>query len=273
MPKISVITICYNDVVGLKKTSDSVLQQTFSDFEYIIIDGGSTDGSQDLVKELASRCAFACSERDGGIYNAQNKGWQKAQGEYCLFLNAGDYFANDIVLEAFAEQHMQADIVYGDLLVDNGKDSFYRLGQPYPFTFDDLIYSTVFHPAAFIKRVLLEERGGYDESFKIVADYDFFVEMMLVKKCTTAYHPIPVAIFNTEGVGSDPANKKIHNEERRRAQLKYFSLEEIESAETRVKSRKHLSLRIQESVSDIPVVRELTNFGLLMYNRIRKSGK
>lgn len=273
MTKLSVITICYNDKAGLQKTSDSVLQQSFTDFEYIVIDGGSTDGSAELVKQLAPRCSFSVSERDNGIYDAQNKGWKHAKGEYCLFLNSGDYLVNDIVLEAFVKQDMQADIVYGDILVDNGKDALYRLGQPQHFTFDDMIYSTLFHPAAFIKRELLEERGGYDLSLRIVADYDFFLEELLVKKCSTAYHPIPVTIFNTKGVGSDPANKKQHDAERRKSQLKYFSLTEIEAAEVRVRKRKHLSLRVKESVSGIPVVREMTNFGLLMYNRIRKSGK
>jgi glycosyltransferase involved in cell wall biosynthesis len=270
MPKLSIITICYNDLEGLKKTVDSVKSQDFKNFEYIIVDGGSVDGSSDYIKANSPLFTKWVSEKDNGIYDAQNKGWRMASGEYCLFLNAGDYLTDNRVLSAVFANANQAEIIYGDILVDNGSDPLYRLGQHDPFTFEDLIYTTLFHPAAFIKRNLLEGRNGYDESFRIVADYDFFLEMILVKKCTTQYIPTPVTVFNTAGVGSDPANKKKHDEERRRSQLKYFTLEKIERAEAEVDKRKPRSVKIKESVSDIPIVRELTNFGLLMYNRLRK---
>lgn len=273
MPKLSVITICYNDKTGLEKTMRSVFAQEFSDYEYIVIDGGSTDGSADFIRENAERLSFWVSEKDNGIYHAQNKGWQNSKGEYCLFLNAGDYLVNDKTLSDFCSTELKAEIVYGDLMVDNGKDAHYRLGQPFPFSFEDFIYTTLFHPAAFIKRTLLEERKGYDESFRIVADYDFFMEMILVKKVSTEYRSIPVSVFNTSGIGSDPANKIKHDEERRRSQIRYFSIEKIEEAERNVQKRKPRTVRIQESVSGIPIVRELTNFGLLMYNRIRKAGR
>lgn len=271
MPKLSVITICYNDLAGLKKTMASVKAQDFSDFEYIVVDGASTDGSAEFIHQNASLFAKWVSEMDSGIYDAQNKGWRMSSGDYCLFLNSGDYLADDRVLSVVFANANLSDIIYGDILVDNGNDPLYRLGQHDPFTFEDMIYTTLFHPAAFIKRKLLEERNGYDESFRIVADYDFFLEMLLVKKCTTQYIPTPVAVFNTAGIGSDPANKAKHDEERRRSQLKYFPLEKIETAEAEVQKRKPRSVRIKESVSGIPVVRELTNFGLLMYNRLRKS--
>lgn len=273
MPKLSIITICYNDKVGLKKTADSVLRQTYSDYEYILIDGGSTDGSAELVQQLSPLCSYTVSEKDSGIYNAQNKGWKAAKGEYCLFLNSGDFLADENVLREVFSKPISADIIYGDILVDNGSDPLYRLGQPDPFTFEDIIYTTLFHPAAFIRRSLLVERNGYDEAFRIVADYDFFLEELLVKKCSTTYVPVAIAVFNTGGVGSDPANKNLHDVERRRAQLKYFSLEKIEETEQLVRKRKPRSERLKESVSGIPVLRELTNFGLVMYNRIRKQGR
>lgn len=273
MPKFSVITICYNDKAGLLKTAESVLQQTFADYEYIIIDGGSIDGSEELVKQLAPRCAYAVSEKDNGIYDAQNKGWRAAKGEYCLFLNSGDYLANESVLSDVFSASSGADIIYGDILVDNGKDPLYRLGQHDPFTFEDLIYTTVFHPAALIRTKLLRDRNGYDESLRIVADYDFFLEMIAVKKCSTQYIPVVISVFNTAGIGSDPANRQKHDEERRRAQLKYFSAEKVDAAEREVRKRKPRSERIKDSVSGIPVVRELTNFGLQMYNRIRKTSR
>jgi glycosyltransferase involved in cell wall biosynthesis len=270
MPKVSVITICYNDLEGLKKTVASVKGQDFADYEYILIDGLSTDGTNDFIKDNEALFTQIVSEKDTGIYNAQNKGWRLATGEYCLFLNSGDYLADNKVLTTVFANANPSDIIYGDIRVDNAKDPLYRLGQHDPFTFEDMIYTTLFHPAAFIKRKLLEDRNGYDESFRIVADYDFFLEMICVKHCTTQYIPTPVTVFNTAGIGSDPANKEKHDAERRRAQLKYFPVEKIEAAEALVRKRKPRSERIKESVSGIPVVRELTNFGLLMYNRLRK---
>lgn len=270
MPKLSVITICYNDKAGLKKTSESVLMQTYRDFEYIVIDGGSIDGSADLVKELAPHCSVAVSEADKGIYNAQNKGWRKAGGEYCLFLNSGDFLVDADVLSTIFSKADDVDIIYGDILVDDGEHPYYRLGQHNPFTFEDMIYTTLFHPAAFIRKTLLEERGGYDESFRIVADYDFFLEALMVRQCSTQYVEHPVTVFNTAGVGSDPANKVKHDAERRRSQLKYFPLDKVEAAERAVQKRKPRSVRMKDAVSGIPVIRELTNFGLLMYNRLRR---
>ncbi|MBN2836753.1 MAG: glycosyltransferase, partial [Candidatus Delongbacteria bacterium] len=96
--KLSVITINRNDVLGLQNTTDSVLSQTSFDFEYIIIDGASTDGSKELIERLAindKRLTYWCSELDSGIYHAMNKGITQAKGEYLLFLNSGDYFCDE----------------------------------------------------------------------------------------------------------------------------------------------------------------------------------
>ena len=271
MPKLSIITICFNDLEGLKKTVESVRAQDFGDMEYIVVDGGSTDGSAEFIRDNAGSFTKWISEKDKGIYDAQNKGWKMASGEYCLFLNSGDFLADKSVLSSVFSVAKGSDIVYGDLIVDNGHDPYYKLGQPNPVTFEDMIYSTMFHPAAFIKRSLLSERNGYDESFRIVADYDFFLEMICVKKVSTQYIATPIAVFNTAGVGSDPANQAKHKEERRRSQLKYFSESAIAAAEKSVQSRKPRTLRISESVSGIPVLREITNVGIRLYHKIRKS--
>ena len=99
--KLSVITICYNDRNGLLKTLESVKSQSSHDFQYIVIDGASKDGSADLLTEYASVIDYSVSESDKGIYNAMNKGIREAKGEYCLFMNAGDtFYANDTVEKA-----------------------------------------------------------------------------------------------------------------------------------------------------------------------------
>jgi glycosyltransferase involved in cell wall biosynthesis len=98
MIKLSIITINYNNRDGLEKTIRSVIDQRFTDFEFIVIDGGSTDGSVDNIRKYENKINYWCSEKDAGIYNAQNKGIKKAKGEYCLFLNSGDFLYNEDVL-------------------------------------------------------------------------------------------------------------------------------------------------------------------------------
>jgi glycosyltransferase involved in cell wall biosynthesis len=270
MAKLSIITICYNDLQGLKKTVESVKGQSFTDFEYILIDGGSTDGTTEFIRDNEAVFTHCVSEKDHGIYNAQNKGWKLASGDYCLFLNSGDFLCDSEVLSSVFKAQPTADLVYGDILVDNGRDPLYRLGQHDPFTFEDMIYTTLFHPATFIRKSLLERQNGYDEGFRIVADYDFFLRALFVTKCTTRYLSIPITVFNTAGVGSDPANKVLHDAERKTSQLRYFSAEKIARATQEVQKRKPRSVKLQDAVSGIPVLREITNFGLKMYNRIRR---
>lgn len=271
MRLFSVITINYNDKHGLENTMSSVMKQTCRDFEYIVIDGGSTDGSRDVIDKYATNLAYSCSEKDQGIYDAQNKGWRRAEGRYCLFLNSGDYLANEHVLQRFADALPIADIVYGDLLVDNGRDPLYRLAQPERFSFDDLVYSTVFHPASFISRELLAARGGYDTGFRICADYDFFLDTILIRQCSTHYVPEVVAVFNTAGIGSSPAHRKVHEEERNRSLRSYFPEEEIQAAKKRVQGRKPLSVRLRDSVLGVPLLDTLAEHALRFYNRLRKS--
>ena len=112
--KLSVITINFNNRDGLRKTIESVVNQTFKDFEYIIIDGGSTDGSVDVIKEYADRIDYWVSEPDKGIYNAMNKGIDVAKGEYCIFMNSGDcFYVNDVYENVFRELD-GVDIIIGD---------------------------------------------------------------------------------------------------------------------------------------------------------------
>ena len=94
MPLFSIITVCYNETGNIKKTLDSIIEQSFRDFELIVVDGGSTDGTKEIVQEYEQNIAWWCSERDNGIYNAMNKGVSHATGEYVIFMNAGDWFYN-----------------------------------------------------------------------------------------------------------------------------------------------------------------------------------
>ncbi|MBT8324244.1 MAG: glycosyltransferase, partial [Winogradskyella sp.] len=124
--KLSIITVNFNNAEGLKKTVDSVTAQTWKDFEYIIIDGSSTDGSTEVIKANKNIIDRWVSEPDEGVYQAMNKGISMANGEYLLFLNSGDHFYKDDVLEKFHKELKEQDLIYFNLNVVEGKKDFIK---------------------------------------------------------------------------------------------------------------------------------------------------
>lgn len=195
--KLSVITINFNNRDGLRKTIESVVNQTYKEFEYIVIDGGSNDGSVDVIKEYADRIDYWVSEPDKGIYNAMNKGIDVAKGEYCLFLNSGDYFFNSNVINDCVPHMDGIDVLSGHLLHDNG----FLVRAPKNITVEYLYFDTLSHPATFIKTILLKE-FHYDENLKIVGDWKFFVQILIYKN--SSYKPLDVVIsvFNVFGISA-----------------------------------------------------------------------
>lgn len=160
--KFSVITISYNNAEGLRKTMESVFSQTCADYEFIVIDGGSNDGSVDIIKNGEQKLSFWCSEADKGVYNAMNKGVSHAKGDYLIFMNSGDTFHGRDALSKVAALQLTSDIVACQILrMDNG-----QLLRPYV---DDvlvqLMQSTLNHQATFIRRNVFD-KCQYDERFK-----------------------------------------------------------------------------------------------------------
>lgn len=239
MSKISVITINYNNAEGLKKTIASVLMQTFQDFEFIVIDGKSTDQSVDVIKQN-QRINYWESEKDNGIYHAQNKGAKKATGEYCLFLNSGDYLADATTLEKVAKE-LTKDIIYGDLLIEDAKGN--RKNGVSSDRLDNyhFMISTLWHPCTFIKRSLFEQYGYYNESFKITGDYEFFIRTILKNGASYRHIPLPITIFDTSGVSNNPDNKKLEHEERRRSWLLNYSSVRLKLFEFKTKLKRRLN--------------------------------
>jgi glycosyltransferase involved in cell wall biosynthesis len=172
--KLSIITVNLNNAKGLLKTIKSVYTQTYEEFEYILIDGGSEDGSINMIEKYTDKITYFTSESDNGIYEAMNKGVKKAKGEYCLFLNSGDWLVNDSVLEeAFCVFPDNIDIVYGNINVDG-------LVKKYPgyLSFNYFLFDSLPHPASFIKKSLFNQYGGYDEGLGIVSDWKFFWNLL-----------------------------------------------------------------------------------------------
>ncbi len=228
--KLSVITINYNNAAGLEKTIQSVIEQSFTDFEFIIIDGGSTDGSAEVIKKYASKISHWVSEKDKGIYNAQNKGIKAAKGEYTLFLNSGDYLAEKDILKKIFSKNPTADIAYGNMYIvheDGRKEKGY---MPPEITFYQMIRDTLWHPVSFIKHNLFEKYGCYNEDYKIVADYEFFLNVLIDKKVTTQYFNEFISVFSLDGKSSSAESVETIKRERKKAQLTYFHPSMIELA-------------------------------------------
>lgn len=201
--KLSIITVNLNNKSGLQKTIDSVISQTYKDFEWIIIDGGSTDGSKELIKKYSQYITYWVSEPDKGIYNAMNKGIVKAKGEYLLFLNSGDYLINTNIIEQAFPFMNNADFVYGSLQLVNRDGDIKIWDIPIDsVTGEFFLNSTMPHPATFIKKEKLLQYGGYDESYKIAADWKFFMDAILFGNSSLKKMPFVVSVFSEDGISS-----------------------------------------------------------------------
>ena len=205
---ISIITINYNNVNGLKRTVESVIGQTWQDFEFLVIDGGSIDGSASYIESQSNEIDYWVSEPDKGIYNAMNKGISKATGEYVLFLNSGDHFFDSTVLEKNHNFIKTKDFIYFNLNIIDDSKSIIRK-YPEKLSFSYLYYDTLPHPATFIRRYLFEEKGLYDESLKIVSDWKFFIENICKNNCSYLKVDQTLTTFYLDGFSSDVENKSV----------------------------------------------------------------
>ena len=213
MSKISIITINYNNLEGLKKTVESVVRQTWQELEYIVIDGGSTDGSREYIESQSAHFDYWVSEPDKGIYNAMNKGIDKATGEYLLFLNSGDHFFNDEVLLRNHEFLVEKDLVYFNLNVIGGNQNYVKEYTD-ELTFTYFMKDSLPHPATFIKATLFEKVGLYDEGLKIVSDWKFFIVSICTYNSTYIRINHILSTFYLDGLSSDYQNKNIILEEK-----------------------------------------------------------
>ena len=196
----SIITINYNNGEGLRHTIESVISQTFNDYEFIVIDGGSTDDSVNIIKSFSDKIDYWVSEKDRGIYHAMNKGVAQAHGKYCIFMNSGDCFYNDMVLKRFVDYEIKEDIIVGKLISNkNGQVLFAPPQQQISLYY--LYSGTVPHQSTFIRIELLRQ-FPYDESLKIVSDWKFFVQAIVLNNCSVRYIDDYVATFDLEGIST-----------------------------------------------------------------------
>ncbi len=218
-PSFSIITICYNEAAGIRDTCESIVTQTHKDHEWIIIDGGSTDGTLDIVKHYSESISILVSGPDEGIYDAMNKGLALAQGEYVIFMNGGDRFISEEALE-WVDASPKRDLIYGDIVFDdlNGKRAYY----PDQVAAGYLLKNMVPHQATFYRRSLFEQFGTYDTSYRIAADYDLYVRLLEIGKVSHHHINRPLAIFNRNGVSTSKHHRQIKKRENHHIRMKYF---------------------------------------------------
>jgi glycosyltransferase involved in cell wall biosynthesis len=173
---VSIITVVYNDVTTLEQTIFSVINQTYRNIEYIIIDGGSTDGTIDIIKKYEKHLVYWVSEPDRGIYDAMNKGIEKTTGEWINFMNSGDTFAsNNIILQLFTDGlfYNHKAIIYGNRIVKQNKKLLKQESR-----LNTIKYCmNIFHQSCFVP-TFLHKNIRFNISYKIAGDYDFFYKMI-----------------------------------------------------------------------------------------------
>ena len=222
--KLSIVTISYNNIAGLKKTLPSILEQTYTQFEHIIVDGGSQDGSAQFIATYARQAKERgitvqwISERDKGIYNAMNKGIQMSTGEYIEILNSGDMLASDGIVGAMHEAlalHNEPDILYGNMLKDKAtglcRDRCFAGSK---ITMRGMYRGTLNHSPAYIKRSLFDQYGFYDENYKIVSDWKWYLQVIIFGGVEPVYVDLDVTVFEMTGISE--TNKTLDKEERKK---------------------------------------------------------
>jgi len=213
--KISIITINYNNLNGLIKTIQSVLSQTNNDFEYIIIDGGSTDGSKEFLQENSSSFDFWVSEPDNGIYDAMNKGINQAKGEYLLFLNSGDIFSGSHVLMTFVNSNPIEDILYGRTFFSIDDQIVSEKTYPSTLTGMELFEYTINHQSTFYSSKVFKSHE-YDSTYSMLADWVLMLDLIFKEQISYRRLDFNICIYDLTGYSSRPENSQIMNQERTR---------------------------------------------------------
>lgn len=216
--KLSIITINLNDKDGLLRTIGSVASQTYSDYEFIVIDGNSTDGSKDVLKDYEHVITHSISESDTGIYNAMNKGIKLAKGEYLYFLNSGDELYSDSVLAQVFMNPQVASFICGNFYISNKGLLEYQTSykeRDWTFALYDIYSTYLCHQAFFIRRDNFEKYGMYSEDLKIMSDWELFLIAIGVNHEIVHYVDVDLVTYSLDGLSSTIGGKVIYAEKQK----------------------------------------------------------
>ena len=194
MLRMSIITVCFNSVVTIRDTIESVLRQSYSEVEYIIVDGSSNDGTMNVISDFRDRIAVVVSEPDDGIYDAMNKAIRISSGDVIGFINADDFLATDYVLENIAKEFSKAniDICYGDLCYvrEENASTVVRYWKSSEFKIGDFSKGwSPPHPTFYVRRNVFERYGRFDQKYEIAADFELMLRLMEIHKVHSKYIP------------------------------------------------------------------------------------
>jgi glycosyltransferase involved in cell wall biosynthesis len=229
MPKVSVITINFNDQNGLEKTIQSVVSQTVSDLEFIVIDGGSTDNSVNVIKKYVDKITYWVSEKDKGIYDAQNKGIARATGDYLLFLNAGDCFYNASIIENFYKFGLlnAKKIIYGNTRFLNPNNTAYIIHPPQKLDLNFWYSNTINHQAVFFDGSLFKMYGNFNTEYTFASDFEFLFKIYRKEPAEFAYFNELICNYDNTGLTSKDEYHKFILKERKEIILKYTTKNEF----------------------------------------------
>lgn len=220
------VTVCKNEGPRLEETFKSVIMQKYPNVEHIVIDGESTDSSVDILKKYKDNFSVFISEKDGGVYDAQNKGLSYVTGEFVIFLNGGDFFYSEKSISYLVDQaDEEVMLVLGNLVVLNSsvkKKEFHRLPKRIGLEF--MLGATVWHPSSMINTEFLRECGGYSLDFKICSDYNFFLQAICIKEVKYRLVDQFISCFWGDGIGTRSEFEELRNKERALIQKRLFPL-------------------------------------------------
>lgn len=238
MAKISIITVNLNNLEGLKKTAESILNQSYRNYEFLVIDGSSDDGSKDYLLEISSKLTHFISEPDKGIYSAMNKGIKIAKGDYIYFLNSGDiFFDSDTLSEVVEKMDDGLDLYYGDLVYNWPKGVEY-VHFPKELSYQFFVIDNINHQACFIKRSLFERFFYYNENYKIISDWEFLIFTVCKGEISYKHLEIMISIYDTSGISTNVKNRQAIYADKEEVIKKHFPLfafDHKEIAEMRLK--------------------------------------
>ena len=212
--KLSIITVNLNNKDGLQKTINSIVSQTYKNFEWIVIDGGSTDGSKELIEVYQKHITFWVSEKDNGIYEAMNKGIMVAKGDYLLFINSGDYLCSNDVVEKIVndENFGKYDIMTGHTFLSKNGIIQEKRKAPKYVSIKYFIKSSISHPSSIIRASHLKNNGGYKTNYRIISDYIFFYEDLIIRNASYKTFNFGISVFDLSGISS--TNTELNIKER-----------------------------------------------------------
>lgn len=212
--KVSIITVCYNSAATIEDTIKSVLAQTYTNIEYIIIDGVSTDNTLDVIEPYKDRIAKVVSEPDKGMYDACNKGIKMATGDIVAILNADDIYASPYVIEKIVKQFEEKDCeaLYGDLqyVAHDDLTKLVRHWRSGKFSVKKFLFGWMPpHPTFFVKRSVYEKYGFFDTTFRSAADYEYMLRVLFKYRVNVDYIPEVIVLMRQGGMSNATLKNRI----------------------------------------------------------------